>query len=167
MNPQDFKNQPKKHLVGQIENLTKIKLDNPLIKELIKISYDVKLEYIYDVDAIEVDGVIECELTAFDANDGHEFLYSAEIEWNDEYSFDQKANDQTNLILHNNFDLQAYVIEQINLNIPVNLSEKHAIIYKVGSNWEFLSENDHMKNEEISKDLDPRWEKLNNFKSDK
>ncbi|PPE05446.1 YceD family protein [Williamsoniiplasma lucivorax] len=167
MNLQDFKNQPSQRLVGQIDDLTKIQLANPLIKKINTINYDIDLTYIADFATVEIDGMIEFSLEVTDANDGHTFTSTQQIDWNDEYSFDEEYNDQTNLILENNFDLTAYIIEQINLNIPVNISEKHDIIYKVGSNWELLSENDYLKEQETNAELDPRWDKLNNFKTDK
>ncbi|AUF83470.1 hypothetical protein CXP39_01485 [Mesoplasma syrphidae] len=149
-------------LTAKIDSPEKIVSANILIKQFLEIDYDIDVDYFEDIQTVKVIGVINFRLLAIDARDGQEFEYSDGIDWNDEYTFNAELNDQANLILGEEFSLQDYIIEQININIPVNLSKNNDIILKAGSGWELLTQQQFDESE--NDNPDPRWEKLSEYK---
>ncbi|WP_026389549.1 YceD family protein [[Acholeplasma] multilocale] len=145
-------------LTSEILNPEKIISKEALIKKYLKIDYDIDLDYIDSIQTVEVNGVINFTILAIDARDGKEFEYTQGIDWNEEYAFDSDLNDNANLIFTDEFKIEDYVIEQINMNIPINLTINNDIIFKTGSGWKLLSEQQY--NDSENEDPDPRWEKL-------
>ncbi|ATZ18651.1 hypothetical protein ESOMN_v1c02690 [Williamsoniiplasma somnilux] len=146
----------------KLPNLEIYKSINPLIKKFLNVEFDIDLKYFSKIETVEILGIINFELLAIDARDGHEFHYTNEIDWNDVYTFNSELNDHANIIFGDDFDIEAYAIEQINMNIPLNLTINHGIISKTGSGWSVMSEEEYLQDVD-REDPDPRWEKLNEF----
>lgn len=162
MNLLDLKRQPNQHLVGSVEKIEQYIPADPLIKKYLQATYGLDIKYLHNLGLIEVDGIIDFTILAKDARDGQEFEYSNEINWNDEYTFNPESNENANIIIGNDFNLDEYIIEQININIPVNLSINHDIIFKIGSGWQLMSE------QQYSTDIDnqapdSRWDQLDDL----
>ncbi|WP_027063364.1 YceD family protein [Mesoplasma seiffertii] len=149
-------------LTAEIVNVQDLVSTNVLVKKFLAVDYDLDLDYFDEIQTVKVIGVINFRLLVVDARDGQEFEYADGIDWNDEYTFNDELNDQANLILGDEFNLQDYIVEQININIPVNLSKNNDIILKAGSGWELLTQQQFDESE--NDNPDPRWEKLSEFK---
>ncbi|MDQ0568080.1 YceD family protein [Mycoplasma yeatsii] len=152
-------------LKGDLDNLTDVVCTNSLVKSIDYVNFDIDLDYIESIQTVRATGVINYTLTAIDARTGKEIKYSDYIDWDDEYSFDKDIDSTNNIILKNEFDLFDYIIEQININLPFNLSLTNDIINKDGFGWTLLSE-ENFETENQNK-VDPRWEKLDEFIKDK
>lgn len=161
----DFKNKKHYELKNELTELNNYQPNNILIKSYDYISYDLDLDYNESIKTIFINGVINYTITGIDSRIGNEIKYSNSIDWNDEYSFTNNSDFNTNIIISDQFNLLDYIIEQINLNIPFNLSLNNDILKKYGLGWSLESEDDfqNSKNDQI----DPRWEQLDNFKLDK
>ncbi|ASZ09169.1 hypothetical protein CK556_02245 [Mesoplasma chauliocola] len=162
MNRLYFEKNSHTELTEVVSDLDSIKLSNTLAKKVKYLDYDVDIDWNNSIETVSVNGVINFTIDATDARSGEEFEYSDSIEWNDEYSFQNSINDQANLIIGEDFDIINYVIEQININLPFNLSNNSDIINKTGFGWTIMSEEEFYKNEQNK--IDPRWAKLNEFK---
>ncbi|ATG97490.1 YceD family protein [Mesoplasma lactucae] len=137
-------------------------IHSPLIKKYNTVSYDAEVFYDKNEDEIIVHGTINYSLDAIDARDGELIVHEEEIPWDDAYSFVNKNNDDVNIIDGENVDFDTLVIEQINANIPMNLTHNHDIISKAGSGWSLMSEEEYEANK--NNQPDPRWDKLKEFK---
>ncbi|UZK63770.1 DUF177 domain-containing protein [Mycoplasma mycoides subsp. capri] len=163
-NQTDFKLKKHYELQGQLTDLDQIKSNNILIKSFDFISYDLDLDYNETLKIITVNGVINYTITGIDSRIGNEIKYSNYIDWNDEYSFTNSSDFNTNIIINEEFNLKDYIIEQINLNIPFNLSLNNDILNKYGLGWSLESEEEFQKSQ--ANKIDPRWEQLDNIKID-
>ncbi|AAT75756.1 unknown protein [Mesoplasma florum L1] len=161
MNKQYFEKQVHTELTEIINDLESIKLNNILVKKVKYLDYDIDVDWISSIETVAVNGIINFTLDAIDSRTGEEFEYSDSIDWNDEYSFSDSINDQANIIVGEEFDVQNYVIEQININLPFNLSNNSDIIKKTGFGWTIMSEEEFHQNEQNK--VDHRWDKLNEF----
>ncbi|WP_434343907.1 YceD family protein [Mycoplasma sp. 06067-C1-B144P-99-0482-3] len=161
----DFKTKKHYKLKDELTDLNSYQSNNILIKSYDYISYDLDLDYNESIKTIYINGIINYTITGIDSRIGNEIKYNNSIDWNDEYSFTNNSDFNTNIIISDQFNLLDYIIEQINLNIPFNLSLNNDILKKYGLGWSLESEDDfqHSKNDQI----DPRWEQLDNFKLDK
>ncbi|WP_031543094.1 YceD family protein [Mesoplasma photuris] len=165
MHLSELRNKSHQELTDAIKNPELIVSKQRLIKEYLAIDYDIDLDYLQSIETIEINGVINFEILAIDARDGKEFIYKDGIDWREEYTFSQELNDQANLILGDEFNLEEYLIEQININIPVNISKNNDIIFKTGSGWSLLSEQQYQNSKNDKPD--PRWDKLSEINIDK
>ncbi|AHI54011.1 hypothetical protein SSABA_v1c06070 [Spiroplasma sabaudiense Ar-1343] len=139
--------------IGNDEDYT-----NFLIDKFNGISFKGLLKYSDTLENLTISGKIKFELIAIDAKNGGTFPYHDLVEWEENYTFNDKYSDQENLILGDQFELKDLIIEQILLNIPVNLSNNCDTISKVGKNWSLLSEDQF--NEQQENRVDERWSKL-------
>ncbi|ATZ18082.1 YceD family protein [Mesoplasma melaleucae] len=162
MNRQYLEKNTHNELAEIVSDLETIKLNNVLVKKVKYLDYDIDVDWIDSIETVSVNGVINFTLDAIDARTGEEFEYSSLIDWNDEYSFSDSINDQANIIVGEEFEIQNYVIEQININLPFNLSNNSDIIKKTGFGWTIMSEEEFDQNEQNK--IDSRWAKLNEFK---
>lgn len=162
MNKQYFEKNNHNEITTIVSELEAIKLNNALVKKIKYLDYDIDVDWISSIETVSVKGVINFTLDVIDARTGDEFEYSSSIDWNDEYSFLNLLNDQANIIVGEEFDAQNYVIEQININLPFNLSNNSDIIKKTGFGWTIMSEEEFDQNEQNK--IDPRWAKLSEFK---
>ncbi|AGJ90876.1 hypothetical protein [Mycoplasma putrefaciens] len=148
-------------LTGDLDNLDQAVCTNTLVKSIDYVNFDLDLDYLDAIDSVKVVGVINFTVSATDARTGELIKYSNHLDWDDEYSFNKKLDSTYNIILKNEFDLFEYIIEQININLPLNLSVNNDILNKYGFGWTLLSE-EAFETEKQNK-VDPRWEKLDEF----
>lgn len=162
-----FQKDPHQHWVGIIDNFSQDSkmINNPLIKKIEKVNYDLNVTFTAQNSNLKIIGTMAFILEAIDAIDGQVFIYSQELSWDDSYQFGEILQSDANFIIGENFNLVSYLVEQINLNIPLNLSKNHDIISKVGSGWELLSETDYQIKKQQSNDSDPRWDELDQWKN--
>ncbi|ATZ21647.1 hypothetical protein MTABA_v1c04480 [Mesoplasma tabanidae] len=162
MNRQYFEKNTHTELTEVINDLESIKLNNVLVKKVTYLDYDIDIDWVNSIETVSVNGVINFTLEAIDSRTGEQFEYTNAIDWNDEYTFSDSINDHANIIVGEEFDVKNYLIEQININLPFNLSNNSDIIKKTGFGWTIMSEEEFYQNEQNK--VDQRWDKLDEFK---
>jgi uncharacterized metal-binding protein YceD (DUF177 family) len=90
---------------------------------------------------------------AIDARDGKEFHHQQTIAWEESYLLSD-FNGST-------IDFDELAAEQINANIPINLTHNYGTINKVGPGWSLMSEEEYEMSHQEKQDL--RWAKLKEF----
>ncbi|UKS54023.1 hypothetical protein MFERI13461_00337 [Mycoplasma feriruminatoris] len=163
-NQNDFKLKKHYELKEELIDLDQIKSNNILVKSFDFINYDLDLDYNESLKIITINGVINYTISATDCRTGELIKYSDYIDWNDEYSFTNSSDFNTNIIIGDEFNLKDYIIEQINLNIPFNLTLNNDILNKYGLGWSLETEDEFITNK--SNQTDPRWDQLDNIKLD-
>ncbi|AOG60672.1 hypothetical protein SHELI_v1c07230 [Spiroplasma helicoides] len=162
-------------LKKEIESKKQIKFDksfiipedyeynNVLIKNISDLKVKGELNYQSSIKGLQVQAIILATIEAIDARDGSIIvLENQEFEWDDEYFFENVNDDQHNLILGEEFSILDYAIDQILLNIPMNLTNNYGKISLVGKNFKLMTEEEYEQEQE--NEIDPRWDKLNDFK---
>ncbi|PPE06262.1 hypothetical protein [Mesoplasma corruscae] len=161
-----FENNLHTEIIKEIKTLEDFKIFHPSVTKLSKFEIDVDLDWSKSLSILSVNGIINFSLLFVNEFTNKEEEYSNSIDWSEEYCFSSNASSNSNIILGDRFNVLNYAIEQININLPYNLSNNNNdIIKKVCSNDVFFTEEEYNKNEQNK--LDPRWNQLDQFNKKK
>lgn len=149
-------------LAANLTDLARYEIHSPLISEYLCIAYQVEVFYQTKDDTMIVHGAIDYCLNAIDARDGAMIEHAQILSWDDEYSLNEFTPEDINVIAGEEVDFGFLAVEQINANIPINLSHNHGIISKTGLGWSLMSEDEYEQQQ--SNQPDSRWDKLKEFK---
>jgi len=139
-----------KKVVDQFDNMI---ITNVLLKKYLKLDYTIVVKHILDQELIKVEGIINFQVLLTDARDGHEIVHEKAEPWVEEYLLADYEGEE--------IDFDQLACEQINLNIPINLSHNYDTISKVGPGWQLMSEDEYVNNKKTTSD--PRWDKLKQY----
>jgi uncharacterized metal-binding protein YceD (DUF177 family) len=155
------------HFEEVYSDLKDYKVNHDLVTSLNEVKVKATLVYHDSIKTLDVSGEIVADFDATDARDGKLLKNNIEnIKWNEQYSFEiDDTAPENNVVLGDDFDILGYAIDEIVLNIPINFSKNYdriSIVNEFGGFFE-EDEDDSLQDDKI----DPRWEKLNDFKFEK
>lgn len=148
-------------------DLSNYEVNHFLINKLNQVKVEATLTYHDSIKTLDVNGLISVDFDATDARDGKLLKNNLEdINWNEQYSFEiDETAPENNIVLGEEFDVLAYAIDEIVLNIPINFTKNYDRITIVNEFGGFFEEDEY--NSLQDEKIDPRWEKLNDFKFEK
>lgn len=154
------------HIDEDFEVPENFNYNHDLITKISNLHVEGAFKYHESIKTVDVRAFITALVSGIDSRDGSSIELEQEVEWNDQYVFElEKGQPESNLVLGDEFNILEYAIEQIVLNIPINFSKNNGKIDFVGKDFKLLSEEEYQ--EELDSKMDPRWEKLKDFKVDK
>jgi len=139
-----------KRTVDQFDNMI---ITNVLLKKYLNLDYEINVKHVLNDELIKVTGTIKFKVLLTDARDGHEIVHDQVESWDEEYLLAEYEGET--------IDFDQLACEQINLNIPMNLSHNYDKISKVGPGWQLMSEDEYVNNKKTTSD--PRWDKLKQY----
>lgn len=141
-------------------------LESVVLRQLKNVEVSGQLTYDGQDDRAYVGLLISGDMTLPDSVTNEDVVYHFETDVSETYSFIPVSEDEPDILVIKNeiIDLKSLIFTSILAEIPLRVVKEGKRDYPKGDGWEVLSEEEYLKQE---KPIDPRLEKLKEFKFEK